>query len=149
MNTRRAIIMKHGVCIRVLGDLELLPTDIQQSVAKAVVLTRDNTKAYLNVCFAYTSRHEMATSMRVLAEGVEQGLILPSDVSEELLERCLYTGDSPAPDLVIRTSGEIRLSDFLLWQVSSLSVCMYHQTLPILLYIAQVQIIFSFSFLFF
>ena len=44
MNTRRAIIMKHGVCIRVLGDLELLPTDIQQSVAKAVILTRDNTK---------------------------------------------------------------------------------------------------------
>lgn len=119
----RELIMKHGVCIRVLGDLELLPSDVLESVARAVNFSRDNTRAFLNVCFAYTSRHEMTASIKRLAQGTEDGMIVPSDVSEELFERCLYTGDSPPPDLVIRTSGEVRLSDFLLWQSSYSCLC--------------------------
>ncbi|XP_039663042.1 dehydrodolichyl diphosphate synthase complex subunit DHDDS [Perca fluviatilis] len=75
---------KHGVCIRVLGDLNMLPLDLQQLIAKAVVTT----KAHNN------------------------------DVSEPLLSECLYSSNSPNPDLLIRTSGEVRLSDFLLWQTS-------------------------------
>uniref|UniRef100_A0A3B4U889 Alkyl transferase n=1 Tax=Seriola dumerili TaxID=41447 RepID=A0A3B4U889_SERDU len=75
---------KHGVCIRVLGDLDMLPLDLQQLIAKAVITT----KAHNN------------------------------DVSEALLSECLYSNNSPNPDLLIRTSGEVRLSDFLLWQTS-------------------------------
>ncbi|XP_010294881.1 PREDICTED: dehydrodolichyl diphosphate synthase isoform X2 [Phaethon lepturus] len=77
-------LKKHGVCIRVLGDLPLLPLDIQELIAQAVLATRN----YNN------------------------------DVSESLLDKCLYTNNSPDPDLLIRTSGEVRLSDFLLWQTS-------------------------------
>ncbi|XP_010017929.1 PREDICTED: dehydrodolichyl diphosphate synthase isoform X3 [Nestor notabilis] len=77
-------LKKHGVCIRVLGDLPLLPLDIQELIAQAVLATRN----YNN------------------------------DVSESLLDKCLYTSNSPDPDLLIRTSGEVRLSDFLLWQTS-------------------------------
>ncbi len=62
----------------------------------------------------------MTAAVRRLAQGAEEGLILTSDISEDLLEQCLYTDDSPPPDLVIRTSGEVRLSDFLLWQVREL-----------------------------
>ncbi|XP_010017930.1 PREDICTED: dehydrodolichyl diphosphate synthase isoform X4 [Nestor notabilis] len=75
-------------------------------------------QCFLNVCFAYTSRHEISNAVREMAWGVEQGLLEPSDVSESLLDKCLYTSNSPDPDLLIRTSGEVRLSDFLLWQTS-------------------------------
>ncbi|XP_066573610.1 dehydrodolichyl diphosphate synthase complex subunit DHDDS isoform X1 [Amia ocellicauda] len=109
---------KHGVCIRVLGDLSLLPKDLQEVIARAVLATKTHNKCFLNVCFAYTSRHEISNAVREMAWGVEEGLIKPSDVSEFLLSRCLYTGNSPDPDLLIRTSGEVRLSDFLLWQTS-------------------------------
>ncbi|XP_025918251.1 dehydrodolichyl diphosphate synthase complex subunit DHDDS isoform X3 [Apteryx mantelli] len=109
-------LKKHGVCIRVLGDLPLLPLDIQELIAQAVLATRNYNKCFLNVCFAYTSRHEISNAVREMAWGVEQGLLEPSDVSESLLDKCLYTSNSPDPDLLIRTSGEVRLSDFLLWQ---------------------------------
>ncbi|KAJ8289553.1 hypothetical protein GJAV_G00002620 [Gymnothorax javanicus] len=109
---------KHGVCIRVLGDLSMLPLDLQQLIAKAVVSTRGHNKCFLNVCFAYTSRHEITNAVREMAWGVEQGLLKSSDVSELLLSKCLYSNNSPDPDLLIRTSGEVRLSDFLLWQTS-------------------------------
>ncbi|PIK36391.1 putative dehydrodolichyl diphosphate syntase complex subunit DHDDS [Apostichopus japonicus] len=87
-------IMKHGVCIRVLGDLTLLPKDVQEVVADAMYISRNNT----------------------------------SDISEEVLEKCFYTSHSPDPDLLIRTSGEVRLSDFLLWQ-SSYSVLAFVEVL--------------------
>uniref|UniRef100_A0A667ZL65 Alkyl transferase n=1 Tax=Myripristis murdjan TaxID=586833 RepID=A0A667ZL65_9TELE len=109
---------KHSVCIRVLGDLTMLPLDLQQLIAKAVFETRTHNKCFLNVCFAYTSRHEITNAVREMAWGVEQGLIKSSDVSEALLSKCLYSNNSPNPDLLIRTSGEVRLSDFLLWQTS-------------------------------
>ncbi|MEQ2281413.1 hypothetical protein AMECASPLE_030032 [Ameca splendens] len=108
---------KHGVCIRVLGDLNMLPLDLQQVIAKAVIMTKNHNKCFLNVCFAYTSRYEITNAVREMASGVEQGLIKASDVSEALLSECLYSNNSPNPDLLIRTSGEVRLSDFLLWQV--------------------------------
>ncbi|RWS05279.1 hypothetical protein B4U79_00874, partial [Dinothrombium tinctorium] len=77
--------------------------------------------AYLNVCFPYTSRHEIAEAITKISEGVQKGALTVSDIDEQLLEECLYTNRSPDPELIIRTSGEVRLSDFLLWQ-SSFSV---------------------------
>ncbi|MEQ2223276.1 hypothetical protein ILYODFUR_035100, partial [Ilyodon furcidens] len=112
----RENLEKHGVCIRVLGDLNMLPLDLQQVIAKAVIMTKNHNKCFLNVCFAYTSRYEITNAVREMASGVEQGLIKASDVSEALLSECLYSNNSPNPDLLIRTSGEVRLSDFLLWQ---------------------------------
>ncbi|CAB3980597.1 dehydrodolichyl diphosphate synthase isoform X1 [Paramuricea clavata] len=75
-------------------------------------------RCFLNVCLAYTSRHEIAEAVKLTAEGVELGILEPSDVTETLLDKTLYTNKSPDPDLLIRTSGETRLSDFLLWQTS-------------------------------
>ena len=111
-------IQKYGVCVRVLGNISLLPYDIQEIIAEVVTFSKHNTRSILNVCFAYTSRDEMCTAMKEIAEGVSLGLIKDSDVSEDLLEKSLYTGNSSNPDLLIRTSGEIRLSDFLLWQTA-------------------------------
>lgn len=124
----KEMIQKHEVCVRVLGNLSLLPEDIQRTVAEVVNLSKNNTRATLNVCFSYTSRDEICTAMREMAEGVDRGEINESDISEELLEKCLYTNQSPDPDLLIRTSGEVRLSDFLLWQ-STFSVLSFLEVL--------------------
>ncbi|XP_073937006.1 dehydrodolichyl diphosphate synthase complex subunit DHDDS isoform X2 [Castor canadensis] len=111
-------LKKYGVCVRVLGDLHLLPLDLQELIAQGVQATKTYNRCFLNICFAYTSRHEITNAVREMAWGVEQGLLDPSDVSESLLDKCLYSNHSPNPDLLIRTSGEVRLSDFLLWQAS-------------------------------
>ncbi|XP_073871848.1 dehydrodolichyl diphosphate synthase complex subunit DHDDS isoform X7 [Macaca fascicularis] len=70
-------LQKHGVCIRVLGDLHLLPLDLQELIAQAVQATKNYNKCFLNVCFAYTSRHEISNAVREMAWGVEQGLLDP------------------------------------------------------------------------
>eukprot|EP01137_Pigoraptor_chileana_P006056 Opistho-2@49960 len=112
------VIARHGVSIRVLGDVAMLPLDVQEAVARAVTMSKCNNRAVLNVCFPYTSRHEITLAARDIAKGVAAGAIECSDVDGALLSRCLYTADSPDPDLLVRTSGESRLSDFLLWQTT-------------------------------
>ena len=69
--------MKHGVRVRVLGDLSLLPKDVLEQVARAVVMSQDNKNTMLNVCFAYSSQHEMTEAIKRMATGVEEGLLLP------------------------------------------------------------------------
>lgn len=120
----REFLDKNGVRVRVLGNLSFLPTDIRELMVEGMEMTKHNDRAVLNVCVAYTSREEICSAMKDVAEGVSRELIHPSDVSEDLLERCFYSDDSDPPDLLIRTSGEVRLSDFLLWQ-SSYSVLLF------------------------
>ena len=139
-----AVIRKYNVTVNVLGDLTLLPVPLRGAMAKAMLLSRreggqrsadaHRSAAVLNICFAYTAREEMASAMRDIQRGVLDGALLPEDVSEELLDRCLYTGlmvdgeprrsswGGGDPDLLVRTSGESRLSDFLLWQSSLASL---------------------------
>ena len=73
-------------------------------------------RCVLNVAFSYTSREEVCSAVKKVSKAVEDGILKPSDINESVLERCLYTGFSPRPELLVRTSGEVRLSDFLLWQ---------------------------------
>lgn len=116
-------LKEHGVRIRVIGNLTLLPADLQALVAEAMQVTELHDKAFLNVAFAYTAREEMSSALAEVAAGLRAGNLQSDDVSEELISRCLYTSTSTEPDLLIRTSGETRLSDFLLWQVSY--CCLY------------------------
>ncbi|KAK9883063.1 hypothetical protein WA026_001268 [Henosepilachna vigintioctopunctata] len=109
-------LMSEGICVRVIGDLTLLRKDLQQLIAKAVLLTKDNCKSFLNIAFAYTSREEMTSAVKSVLHGASHNHISLDDVTDALLAQCLYTYSNP--DLLIRTSGEVRLSDFLLYQVS-------------------------------
>lgn len=117
---------ERGICIRVVGDWSLLPVALQRSMAEAVLRTSGNRRATLNVAFAYTSRDEATAAMRAIATEVrtgdagdgDDGGLRPEDVTEELLRGCMYTRKSAEPDLLVRTSGESRLSDFMLFQVS-------------------------------
>jgi ditrans,polycis-polyprenyl diphosphate synthase len=108
-----------GVKIRVIGNIDMLPSDVQKVVAEATLLTRDNNKSILNVAFAYTSRDEITNSIKSIVEGVEDNELLPEDLNNVLIDECLYTSQCSPVDLLVRTSGEMRFSDFLLWQVIS------------------------------
>lgn len=116
-------LMADGVCIRVIGNLSLLPPDIRKLLAEATLLTKDNKKAVLNVAFSYTSRDEIANSMKEIVGAVDNNEINVEDISEDLISQCLYTNQSPDPEVLVRTSGEVRLSDFLLWQSSNTQIC--------------------------
>ncbi|KAJ3645019.1 hypothetical protein Zmor_022712 [Zophobas morio] len=119
----REKIMAEGVCIRIIGNMSLLSQELRKLIAEAVLMTKDNNRAFLNVAFAYTARDEMVNTARKVVEGVEKGAIEADDVDEDLISRCLYTGDRQDPDIIVRTSGEVRFSDYLLWQISNSYIC--------------------------
>jgi ditrans,polycis-polyprenyl diphosphate synthase len=110
-------LKEKGVKIRVIGNLKMLPKDLQKTVAEAMLLTKDNNKSILNVAFAYTSRDEIANSLKTIVEGIEDNDLRPEDLNNSLIDECLYTNKCSSVDLLVRTSGEVRFSDFLLWQV--------------------------------
>ena len=101
-----------GVQLRHIGDLDPLRPELQEKVRHAIDLTSDNRKLVLNVAWNYGGRAEIVNAIqRMLTDGVSEG-----EIDEELVSRYLFTADSPDPDLVIRTSGELRVSNFLIWQ---------------------------------
>ena len=108
-------LQAHGIKIAIVGELHLLPCDIQDLARKLMEATKQCSKCRLNVCVAYTSRLEMTQAFRDITWGLEKGWIETNDITETLMDRVLQI---PKVDLLIRTSGEIRLSDFLLWQCS-------------------------------
>ncbi|XP_034489994.1 dehydrodolichyl diphosphate synthase complex subunit DHDDS [Drosophila innubila] len=113
---------EHGIRIRVIGNIELLPADLQRLIATAMLRTERNDKLFLNVAFAYTSRDEITQALESVLKDHnddDDDALQPTDINERLLEACLYTRHSPPPDLVFRTSGETRLSDFMMWQIKS------------------------------
>lgn len=105
---------KQGVCIHHLGDLSGINPTLQEKVKRALELTVNNDVLTLNVAFNYGGRAEILHAVRqMLADGVE-----PDDLTEELFSSYLFTKGLPDPDLVIRTSGELRISNFLIWQAA-------------------------------
>jgi undecaprenyl diphosphate synthase len=111
-----AELHKNGVCIRVIGDRASLEPEMRKLIEEAQVVTADNKALTLVVAFNYGSRAEIAAAARRLGERVARGELAPADIDEAMLGAELDTRDIPDPDLLIRTSGELRLSNFLLWQ---------------------------------
>lgn len=109
-------LKEHGVRIRVIGRIDMFAPRIQSLVAKAILATKENDKFCLNLALAYTSREEITTAVGELRNAVIKNQLCQEDLTEALLEQCLYTAGRKDPNLLIRTSGEVRLSDFLLWQ---------------------------------
>jgi undecaprenyl diphosphate synthase len=107
-----------GVRVQVLGDLTRLTPAAARAVDHVVTLTADNELLLLNLFISYGSRAEMARAARRIAEQVAAGTLAPEDVDERRFESELYTHGIPDPDLLIRTSGELRISNFLLWQLA-------------------------------
>ena len=113
-----ADLHKAGVCIRMIGERQQVDSELMALIDEAVEVTRANTTMTLVIAFNYGSRGEIAKAARRLAENVASGLMDPSDITIEKIAAELDTSGIPDPDLLIRTSGEMRLSNFLLWQTA-------------------------------
>lgn len=105
-----------GARLRVIGDTTRFEPDIVALIRQAEELTRDNTSINLTIALSYGGRQEIATAARLLAREARMGRLDPEAINETLFETCLSTAGMPDPDLLIRTSGEKRISNFLLWQ---------------------------------
>ncbi|HEX9646540.1 MAG TPA: isoprenyl transferase [Alphaproteobacteria bacterium] len=106
----------NGVRLRVIGDLSALHRDIQDLIARAQAATRDNDALTLTVALNYGGRNEIVAAVRDIADEVAGGRLRPDQITAELFAHHLQTVGIPDPDLIVRTSGEHRLSNFLLWQ---------------------------------
>lgn len=107
-----------NIKIRVIGEKENIPPDIQKKIDKLVEKTKNNTGLVLNIAFNYGGRAELVHSTKVIAEKVKSGEINIEDINEKLISDSIYTAGQPDPDLMIRTSRELRTSNFLPWQLT-------------------------------
>ncbi|MBO0335005.1 isoprenyl transferase [Sneathiella sp. CAU 1612] len=105
-----------GIRVKFIGNTSKLPQDIQDLIEEIKVLTKDNTKLILTLALSYGSQSEIVGAVKALGEKIKAGELSPEDIDENMVARHLETADLPEPDLLIRTSGEQRLSNFLLWQ---------------------------------
>ncbi|MBM6859245.1 isoprenyl transferase [Clostridium saudiense] len=107
---------RNGVVLRILGDINALPGTVKEKIYEAIDLTKNNKGIVLNVAFNYGGRDEIIRAIKSIVSDVESGKVNEENIDENLITKYLYTKDSPDPDLIIRPSGEQRISNFLLWQ---------------------------------
>ena len=111
-------LMERNARLRVLGRTTGVPMAVRRGIDHVVHATRENTGLNVLMAFNYGGRDELIDAFRALARQVQAGELRPEDISEKVISESLYTGDIPDPDLLIRTSGEMRISNFLLWQIA-------------------------------
>lgn len=111
-------MMAKNVRLHAIGELYMLPKKAQEALKDVVEKTKGNTGLNTVLALSYGSRQEITAAARALAQEVKDGKLEPSDITPELLSSRLYTAGMPDPDLLIRTSGEMRISNYLLWQIS-------------------------------
>ncbi|WP_277345868.1 isoprenyl transferase [Paenibacillus sp. HB172176] len=111
-------LIQNNVQVRMMGDRSLLPPHTLKAVEEAVSKTVHNTGLVLNFALNYGSRSEMLLAVKAIAREVQEGRKRIDEIDESLMDHHLLTGDMPDPDLLIRTSGELRLSNFMLWQLA-------------------------------
>ena len=116
LRSELASLHKEGIRIKIIGERRALPADILDMIEHAEELTQDNKTLTLTLALSYGGRQEITAAARGLAKAVERGELKPEAIDEHVMQSFLFTGGTPDPDLVIRTSGEKRISNFLLWQ---------------------------------
>ncbi|WP_379126599.1 isoprenyl transferase [Paenibacillus sp. sgz500958] len=111
-------LIAKNVQVRMMGDTEALPSYTRRAMEEAIARTAGNTGLILNFALNYGSRKEIQDCMRSLGEDIQAGRLAPDQITAEMIDSRLLTGGIPDPDLLIRTSGEMRLSNFMLWQLA-------------------------------
>lgn len=111
-------LQKNGVCIIFIGERDMLPADISEAMYRLEAETQNNDKMTLCIALSYGSRQEIVGAVRKIAALAKRGDISPEEIDEKMFSDMLYTKWIPDPDLVVRTSGEQRVSNYLLWQLA-------------------------------
>ncbi len=111
-------MLKNDIQLRAIGDIKKLPSDVYQVLSETIERTKGNKALILNLALNYGGRNELLQAIKAIGHKLQSGAIEEDDISEELVNSHLYTSGLPDPDLLIRTGGEARLSNFLLWQAS-------------------------------
>ena len=112
------IFMKNNVRFKVIGDIERLPVEVQRKLQETIDHTAGNTAMTMVVALSYSSRWEITKAMQVIAMKVLDGQLSVDDITEDTVSQSLTTASIPDPDLLIRTGGELRISNYLLWQIA-------------------------------
>lgn len=118
INEETDTLMKNQIRLSVMGDISRLSPAVQDKLDKVLAKTADNQRMTLNLALSYSSRWEIHKAIQTLATEVKEGLIKPEQITEQILSNYLCTAGMPDPELLIRTSGEKRISNFLLWQLA-------------------------------
>jgi undecaprenyl diphosphate synthase len=118
LRQERATMMENNIRFNQIGRLENLPEPVLEEVARTLDETKGNDGLTLTLALNYGSRAEIVDGVRAIAERVRRGELDPRDVTEDTISKSLYTAGMPDPDLLIRTAGEMRVSNYLLWQIS-------------------------------
>ena len=118
MIEERGLLRGQNVRVRILGRREGIPDRVATEMDRTIAMCADNTGLLLSLAINYGGRGEIVDAIRDIARDVRQGTISPEDLDEALVSQYLYTAGSADPDLLIRTAGELRISNFLLWQIS-------------------------------
>ena len=111
-------IFSKGLRMHIIGDIAKLPTLVQEQLLQLVEITKHNDKGNLILALSYGSQREILSAVKQISSKIKSGELNEEDVTEEVFENHLYTKDLPPVDLLIRTSGEVRISNFLLWQIA-------------------------------
>lgn len=111
-------ILKNNMRFRITGEIHRLPKDVQQLTREITEKSRANTGMVLNLAVSYGGRLEITEAVKKICAQVADGKITPGDITEDLINKNLWTADLPDPDLLIRTSGEFRVSNFMIWQIA-------------------------------
>ncbi|MCT4622418.1 MAG: isoprenyl transferase [Schleiferiaceae bacterium] len=111
-------LMKNNIRLNAIGNIDSLPSDVASKLKTVMDKTAVNSHMTLTLALSYGSRDEMKQAVQKIALEVKDGLISADDINEELISKNLFTSDMPDPDLLIRTSGEQRISNYLLWQIA-------------------------------
>ncbi|MEI6126142.1 MAG: isoprenyl transferase [Pseudomonadota bacterium] len=109
---------QNNIRVNMIGALEKLPEDVMPFIHEAMDMTRDNTGMVLNIALSYSGRDEIVRAVAKIVEKIRLHTLTPADISEQTFAQHLYTAGQPDPDLLIRTSGEFRVSNYLLWQIA-------------------------------
>lgn len=111
-------LLKNGIRLAVIGDADRLPLAVHDQLFRAIEATSQGTRMQLNLALSYSGRWDIATAARKMAQAVKDGDLQPEDITEDTVSQSLSTAGMPDPELLIRTSGELRISNFLMWQLA-------------------------------
>lgn len=123
LKSEEKLMMDNDIRLSAIGQIERLPDSVRSALSEAMEKTKANRSMQLNLALSYGGRAEIVDMVQQIAAAVKRGTLDPASISAETVASYLYTRDLPDPDLLIRTSGEMRISNFLLWQIAYAEIC--------------------------